>query len=147
MSAVTIFKQSVSHEKERKMHQSSPASARATPCSVLTCTAYICLMRPSALRAVLPLRPWNISCFNAHGSALNILHYAPGSAVTITTLNLPTHYHGGLRYPSLLVTCCPSPFLCLLEEDRPATTPLIPTQDYPKAHKDPKEATKIYGYL
>ncbi|MPC42538.1 hypothetical protein E2C01_036161 [Portunus trituberculatus] len=26
--------------------------------------------------------------------------------------------------------------LCLLEEDRPATMPVIPTQDYPRAHKD-----------
>ncbi|MPC91558.1 hypothetical protein E2C01_086604 [Portunus trituberculatus] len=59
----------------------------------------------------------------------------------------PAHFPGGLRGPSLLATCCPSPYLCLLEEDRPATTPVIPTQDYPRAHKDSKEATKIYGSL
>ncbi|MPC68273.1 hypothetical protein E2C01_062471 [Portunus trituberculatus] len=29
------------------------------------------------------------------------------------------------------------PFLCLLEEDWPATTPMIPTQEYPRAQKDP----------
>ncbi|MPC13551.1 hypothetical protein E2C01_006289 [Portunus trituberculatus] len=49
------------------------------------------------------------------------------STLAITTLDLPT----------LLATCCPSPYLCLLEEDRPATTPVIPSQDYPRAHKDP----------
>ncbi|MPC99619.1 hypothetical protein E2C01_095046 [Portunus trituberculatus] len=49
----------------------------------------------------------------------------------------PAHPLGGLRRPPLLTTCCPSPYLCLLEEDRPATTPVIPTQDYPRAHKDP----------
>ncbi|MPD00020.1 hypothetical protein E2C01_095468 [Portunus trituberculatus] len=36
-------------------------------------------MVPSALGVELPLRPWNISCFNAHASTLNILHYAPSS--------------------------------------------------------------------
>ncbi|MPC85694.1 hypothetical protein E2C01_080478 [Portunus trituberculatus] len=50
---------------------------------------------------------------------------------------MPTHPPGGLRRPPLLATCCPSPYLCLLEEDRPATTPVIPTQDYPRAHKNP----------
>ncbi|MPC39852.1 hypothetical protein E2C01_033402 [Portunus trituberculatus] len=45
----------------------------------------------------------------------------------------PTNPPGGLRRPcpSLTVTCCPSPYLCLLEEDRPATMPVITTQDYP----------------
>ncbi|MPD02683.1 hypothetical protein E2C01_098279 [Portunus trituberculatus] len=61
-----------------------------------------------------------------------VLHYAPGSP--------PWR-------PPLLTTCCPSPYLCLLEENQPDTTPVIPTQDYPRAHKDPKEATKIYGSL
>ncbi|MPC76864.1 hypothetical protein E2C01_071298 [Portunus trituberculatus] len=77
MSAVTRFKQSVSHGKERKAHQPSPASSWATPRSVLTCTAYVCLVTPSALGVGLPLMPWNISCFNAHPSTLNILQYAP----------------------------------------------------------------------
>ncbi|MPC33397.1 hypothetical protein E2C01_026746 [Portunus trituberculatus] len=89
MSAVTRFKQSVSHGKERKAHQPSPASALATPRSVLTCTTYVCLMTPSALGVGLPLRPWNISCFSAHASTLNTLHYASQlSALAITTLNL-----------------------------------------------------------
>ncbi|MPC81011.1 hypothetical protein E2C01_075611 [Portunus trituberculatus] len=60
---------------------------------------------------------------------------------------LPAHPPGGFRRPPLLATCCPSPYLCLLEEDWPATTPVISTQDYPRAYKDPKEATKIYGSL
>ncbi|MPC82128.1 hypothetical protein E2C01_076774 [Portunus trituberculatus] len=81
--------------------------------------------------------PWNISCFNAHASILNILHYATGLA--ITTLDMPTHPPGGLRHPPFLaiITCCPSPYLCLLEEDWPATTPVISIQDYPRVHKDP----------
>ncbi|MPD03304.1 hypothetical protein E2C01_098936 [Portunus trituberculatus] len=59
------------------------------------------------------------------------------SALAIITLDIPTHPPGGLRRPPLLVTCCPSPYLNLLEEDRPATTLVIPTQDYTRAHKDP----------
>ncbi|MPC51601.1 hypothetical protein E2C01_045450 [Portunus trituberculatus] len=91
MSAITIFKQSVSHGKERKAHQPSPASAWATPCLVLTCTAYVCLVTSSALGVGLPLRLWNISYFNAHASTLNTLHYASRiSALAITTLDLPT---------------------------------------------------------
>ncbi|MPC87039.1 hypothetical protein E2C01_081887 [Portunus trituberculatus] len=65
--------------KEHKAHQPSPASAWATPRSVLTCTTYVCLVIPSALGVGLPLSPWNISCFNAHASSLNMLHYALGS--------------------------------------------------------------------
>ncbi|MPC97636.1 hypothetical protein E2C01_092959 [Portunus trituberculatus] len=85
MSAVTRFKQSVADSqsvtdgKERKAHQPLPTSAWTTPRSVLTCIAYVCLVTPSALDVGLPLRPWNISCFNAHASSLNTLHYAPGS--------------------------------------------------------------------
>ncbi|MPC18593.1 hypothetical protein E2C01_011481 [Portunus trituberculatus] len=59
----------------------------------------------------------------------------------------PAHPPGGLRHPPLLAACCPSPYLCLLEQGRLATRPVITTQDYPRAHKDPKEATKIYGSL
>ncbi|MPD05333.1 hypothetical protein E2C01_101072 [Portunus trituberculatus] len=69
------------------------------------------------------------------------------SALAITTLDLPSLLAGGLRHPPLLATCCPLPYLCLLEEDRPATTPEISTQNYPSAHKDPKQATEIYGSL
>ncbi|MPC60378.1 hypothetical protein E2C01_054422 [Portunus trituberculatus] len=58
--------------------------------------------------------PWNIFCFNAHASS----QYTRSA-----------HLLGGLRRPPLLATCCPSPYSCLLEEDRPATTPVIPTQD------------------
>ncbi|MPC83504.1 hypothetical protein E2C01_078216 [Portunus trituberculatus] len=86
MSAVTRFKQSVSHGKERKAHQLSSAFAWATPRSVLTCTAYVCLVITSALGVGLPLRPRNIFCFNAHASTLNILHYAPSS------LPRPSHH-------------------------------------------------------
>ncbi|MPC95467.1 hypothetical protein E2C01_090681 [Portunus trituberculatus] len=93
MSAVTKFRQSVSHGKERKAHQLLPASAWATPRSVLSCIVYVCLVTTSALGVGLSLRPWNISCFNAHASSLNILHYAPGS----------------LPWPSQHSTC-PSPW-------------------------------------
>ncbi|MPC55155.1 hypothetical protein E2C01_049086 [Portunus trituberculatus] len=54
------------------------------------------------------------------------------SALAIITLDMPTHPPGGLRCPPLLATCCPSPYLCLLEEDQPATTSVLPTQDYPQ---------------
>ncbi|MPC13552.1 hypothetical protein E2C01_006290 [Portunus trituberculatus] len=56
------------------------------------------------------------------------------SALAIITLDMHTHPPGSLRRPPLLATCCPSPYLCLLEEDQPATTPVISTQDYPRAH-------------
>ncbi|MPC65292.1 hypothetical protein E2C01_059425 [Portunus trituberculatus] len=94
-------------------------------------------MTPSAPDVGLPPRPWNISCSNAtlllspHCSTLTALR--PGHHNT-----RPDHHSGGLRHPSLLATYCPSPYLCLLEEDWSATTPMIPTQDYPGAHKDPK---------
>ncbi|MPC74366.1 hypothetical protein E2C01_068722 [Portunus trituberculatus] len=58
------------------------------------------------------------------------------------------HPPGGLRRPPLPATCCQKPYFYLLEEDQPATTPVISTQDYPRAHKDPTvKATKIYGSL
>ncbi|MPC43962.1 hypothetical protein E2C01_037621 [Portunus trituberculatus] len=76
-----------------------------------------------------------LQCPRFHSQLLNTLHYASRlSALAITTLGRPS---GGLRCPPVLATCCPSPYLCLLEEDRPATTPMIPTQDYPRAHKNP----------
>ncbi|MPC82305.1 hypothetical protein E2C01_076963 [Portunus trituberculatus] len=50
----------------------------------------------------------------------------------------PAHPPVSLRRPPLLATCCPSPYLCFLEEDQPAPTLVIPTQDYPRAHKDPQ---------
>ncbi|MPC87468.1 hypothetical protein E2C01_082330 [Portunus trituberculatus] len=37
----------------------------------------------------------------------------------------PPHPLGSLRRSHLLETCCPSPDVCFLEEDRPATTPVI----------------------
>ncbi|MPC72441.1 hypothetical protein E2C01_066746 [Portunus trituberculatus] len=49
----------------------------------------------------------------------------------------PAHSLGGLRRTPFLATYCPSPYLCLLEENWPATTPVIPTQEYPRTHKDP----------
>ncbi|MPC45241.1 hypothetical protein E2C01_038935 [Portunus trituberculatus] len=59
---------------------------------LLTCTSYVCLVAPSNLGVGLPLRPWNISCFNAHASTLNIRTALRSrlSALAITTLDLPT---------------------------------------------------------
>ncbi|MPC85298.1 hypothetical protein E2C01_080067 [Portunus trituberculatus] len=71
--------------------------------------------------------------FHSQHSALRFWLSAPA----IITLDVPTHPPGGLRRPPFLATCCPSPYLCLLKEDRPATMPVIPTQDYPRDHKDP----------
>ncbi|MPC74952.1 hypothetical protein E2C01_069335 [Portunus trituberculatus] len=139
MSAVTRYKQSISHGKERKAHQPSPASAWATPRSVLVCTAYVCLVTPSALGVGLPLRQWNISCFNAHASTLNILHNTR-----------PAHLPGSLRRLPFLATCCHLPYLCLLEEDWPATTPVIPTHDYPgliRTEKRPRISMDPYEPL
>ncbi|MPC17180.1 hypothetical protein E2C01_010028 [Portunus trituberculatus] len=103
-----------------------PASAWATPRSVLTCTAYVCLVTTSVLGVGLPLRPLNISCSTTHTSISTTLHHAHGS------LPWPSqHPPGSLRgpYPPLTATCCPSPYLGLLEEDRPTSTPVIPTQE------------------
>ncbi|MPD05545.1 hypothetical protein E2C01_101294 [Portunus trituberculatus] len=93
MSAITRFKQSVSHGKERKGHQPfyppppGPHHAR----SVLTCIAYVSQSFDSCPWCrTYPLRPWNISFFNAHASSLNILHYTQLSALAITTLDLPS---------------------------------------------------------
>ncbi|MPC72442.1 hypothetical protein E2C01_066747 [Portunus trituberculatus] len=83
----------------------------------------------------MPMLPLSTYC-------ITLLALCPGHHNT-----RPAHRLGGLRRPPLLATCCPLPYLCPLEEDRPATMPMIPTQDYPKAHKDSKEATKIYGSL
>ncbi|MPC71286.1 hypothetical protein E2C01_065558 [Portunus trituberculatus] len=90
MSAITRFKQSVSHGKERKAHQPSPTSAWATPHSVLICTAYVCLVTPSVLGVGLPLRPWNISCFSAHASTQHTALRSRLSALAITTMDLHT---------------------------------------------------------
>ncbi|MPC72611.1 hypothetical protein E2C01_066923 [Portunus trituberculatus] len=112
MSAVTRFKQSVSHRKERKAHQPSPASAWATPRSVFTCTAYVCLLTPSALGVGLPLKPWNNSCFNSLTSTLNIRTALRSwlSAVAIKTFDLPTLLAASGVHPSwqpavLRLTC------------------------------------------
>ncbi|MPC82306.1 hypothetical protein E2C01_076964 [Portunus trituberculatus] len=64
---------SASHSSHR------PSSAWATPSSVLICTVYVCLVTPSALSVGLPLRPWNISCSNAHAFTLTTPQYAHGS--------------------------------------------------------------------
>ncbi|MPC44114.1 hypothetical protein E2C01_037778 [Portunus trituberculatus] len=138
MSTITRFKQSVSHGKERKAHQPLPASAWATPRPVLTCITYVSLVScdPFCSWCRTTLRLWNISCFNVHASSLNILHYAPALRPGHHNTQ-PAHPLGGLRHPPFLATCCPSPYLCLIEEDRPATTPVILTQEYPRTHKDP----------
>ncbi|MPC54753.1 hypothetical protein E2C01_048678 [Portunus trituberculatus] len=112
MSAVTRFKQSVSHGKERKAHQPSPAPAWITLPSVLTCTDYVCL--------VTPFCHW---CMTIPEAMAHFLLQSPRFH------SRPAHPPGNLRRPPHLATCCPSLYLCLLEEDRPATTPVIPTQD------------------
>ncbi|MPC83857.1 hypothetical protein E2C01_078577 [Portunus trituberculatus] len=78
MSAVTRFKQSISHGKERKAHQPLPASTWATPHSVLTCTAYICLVTPSALGVGLPPEALEHFLLQYHASTLTVLQYAHG---------------------------------------------------------------------
>ncbi|MPC13620.1 hypothetical protein E2C01_006360 [Portunus trituberculatus] len=74
--------------------------------------------------------------------------------ITLPALRPGHHNTGHAHPPSWLPQASTPPgnllsfaYLCLLEEDRPATMPVIPTQDYSRAHKDPKEATKIYGSL
>ncbi|MPC76943.1 hypothetical protein E2C01_071380 [Portunus trituberculatus] len=113
---------------------------------LLTCPSYVCLVAPSVLGVGLPLRPWNISYFNAHVSILNILHYAPGSPPWPSQHSIfpPSWRPQASTPPGNLLSFGTS---CLLEEDWLATTPVIPTQDYSRAHKDPKEATKIYVSL
>ncbi|MPC53845.1 hypothetical protein E2C01_047747 [Portunus trituberculatus] len=100
MSTITRFKQSVSHGKECKAHKPSTTSAWATPRSVLTCTAYVCLVTPSASGVRLPLRPWNISCFNAHASTQHTGLRSWLSTLAITTLDLPTLLAASGVYPS-----------------------------------------------
>ncbi|MPC83681.1 hypothetical protein E2C01_078396 [Portunus trituberculatus] len=90
-----------------------------------------CMTTPEAMEHFLLQCPR----FHSQHTALRIL--------AITTLDLPTHPPGGLRCPPLLATCCPSPCLCLLEEDRPATTPVIPTQDYPRRGSWPVFLKKV----
>ncbi|MPC39851.1 hypothetical protein E2C01_033400 [Portunus trituberculatus] len=60
--------QTISHRKERKPQHSSPTSSWATPRSVLTYTAYICLVTTSVLGIRLSHRPSNISCSTVHAS-------------------------------------------------------------------------------
>ncbi|MPC55264.1 hypothetical protein E2C01_049196 [Portunus trituberculatus] len=61
---------------------------------LLTCIAYVCLVTTSALGVGLSLRPWNISCFNAHASSLIMLPaLRPGHHNT-----RPAHPVGGLRH-------------------------------------------------
>ncbi|MPC95220.1 hypothetical protein E2C01_090421 [Portunus trituberculatus] len=54
------------------------------------------------------------------------------SALAIITLDITTHPPGILRRPPLLTTCCPSPYLCLLEEDQLATMSVIPHTELPQ---------------
>ncbi|MPC62656.1 hypothetical protein E2C01_056745 [Portunus trituberculatus] len=88
-----------------------------------------------------------LQCPRFHSQHTALCSRSQLSVLAIITLDTPTHPPGGLRRPPLLATCCPSPYLCLLGEDQPTTTPVIPTQDYPRAHKGKKEATKIHGSL
>ncbi|MPC62422.1 hypothetical protein E2C01_056507 [Portunus trituberculatus] len=71
---------SVSHGKERKPQQLSPTSAWATPRSVLTCTAYVCLVTPSVLGIGLPE---TIEHFLFHCPRFHNYHTAPRSRTRI----------------------------------------------------------------
>ncbi|MPC78902.1 hypothetical protein E2C01_073407 [Portunus trituberculatus] len=82
--------------------------------------------------------------FHSHHNAVRSLLFA----LAITTLDLPTllvasGVHHSQQHMSFTLLV-PS----FLEENQPATTPVIPTKDYPRSHKDPiVKATKIYGSL
>ncbi|MPC80632.1 hypothetical protein E2C01_075216 [Portunus trituberculatus] len=86
-SVVTRFKR-----EGMQARAASPASTWATPHSVLTCTAYVCLLIPSALGIALPLSP----SFHSHCNAL----CSWLSALGITTLNLPTLLAASSIHPS-----------------------------------------------
>ncbi|MPD04380.1 hypothetical protein E2C01_100065 [Portunus trituberculatus] len=122
MSAVTRFKQSVSHGKpgkECKVPISAIARLRSLRLGHTTLSAHLHRLRLSRD----PFCPWcrttprqlNISCSNAtlplssHCIALRPGHHN----------NRPAHPIEGLRRPPILATCCLLPYLCLLEEDRP----------------------------
>ncbi|MPC50571.1 hypothetical protein E2C01_044400 [Portunus trituberculatus] len=94
----------------------------------------MCLVTPSALGVGLctPDAMEHFPRFHSQHTAL----CSRLSGLAIITMDMPTLPLGGLRRPPLLATCSP-PYLCLLEEDWPATMPVITTQDYPSAHKDP----------
>ncbi|MPC16754.1 hypothetical protein E2C01_009589 [Portunus trituberculatus] len=67
-------------ERRYKIQTEEGMQARAAIThSVLTCTAYICLLIPYALGVGLSLRPSNISCSTVHASTPTALHYTPGS--------------------------------------------------------------------
>ncbi|MPC86084.1 hypothetical protein E2C01_080898 [Portunus trituberculatus] len=91
MSAITRFKQSVSHGKERKPEQPSPASPWVIPCSELTCTAY-CRTTLETIEHFL------LQClrFYSHHTAL----CSRLSALAITTLDLPTLLAASVVHPS-----------------------------------------------
>ncbi|MPC99393.1 hypothetical protein E2C01_094805 [Portunus trituberculatus] len=81
-----------------------------------------------------------LQCFHSQHTAIR----SQLSALSTITLDMPTHSPGGLRHPTLLATCCPSPYLYLLEEDHPATTSvttpgLIRIQKRPRKSMDPYE--------
>ncbi|MPC53977.1 hypothetical protein E2C01_047882 [Portunus trituberculatus] len=135
MSAVTRFTVSQSRE-----------GMQATAVIACLCLGHITLeahLNPLRLSPD-PFCPWcrttpetiehfllQCPCLHSH-HCTTLLALRPGQHNT-----QPAHPPGGLRRPSLPATCCPKPYLCLLEEDWPATMPVIPTQDYPRAHKDP----------
>ncbi|MPC76415.1 hypothetical protein E2C01_070825 [Portunus trituberculatus] len=122
MSAVTRFKQSVSHGKEQKAHQLLPTSAWAT--LVTTLSALLHRLRRSRDHFC----PW---CRTIPEAMEHFLLHCPRLLSQHTALRsrlCPGHHNtqpalppGSLRRPPLLATCCPSPYLCLFEEDRPAT--------------------------
>ncbi|MPC66559.1 hypothetical protein E2C01_060708 [Portunus trituberculatus] len=84
MSAVTRFKQSVSHGKECKSHQPSPASAWATPRSVLTCTE--------------AMEHFLLQCPRFHSQHTALRSWL--SVQAITTLDLPTLLAASGVHPS-----------------------------------------------
>ncbi|MPC85344.1 hypothetical protein E2C01_080114 [Portunus trituberculatus] len=134
MSAVTRFKQSVSQSREGAQGTSSIARLRL---GHTTLSAH--------LHRLHPFCPWYrttpeaiehflLQCprlFSQHTALRSWL-----SALAITILDLSTLLAASGVHLSL-ATCCPTPYFCLLEEDRPATMPVIPTQEYPRTHKNP----------
>ncbi|MPC92695.1 hypothetical protein E2C01_087799 [Portunus trituberculatus] len=81
-----------------------------------------------------PFSPW---CMTIPETILPLpMLPLPPHCTTLTEFRLSALAITILRHPPLPAICYPLPILCLLEKDHPATTPVIPTQDYPMAHKD-----------
>ncbi|MPC66392.1 hypothetical protein E2C01_060539 [Portunus trituberculatus] len=94
--------------QSREGAQGTSAIARHTMLST-----HLHCLRPSpdpVLGVGLPLRPWNISCFNAHASTQHTALRSQLSALAITTLDLPTllvasGVHPSWQHAVLRLTC------------------------------------------